>query len=151
MVNRSGILNPWRAIPGYFLSTQTYQDLLTNPFCSFSKAAILGGGDGGVQDLLRALTKRRSAREIVDSLRIDPSTRFRLLTNPERRFRQGFFFDSKHGEIRPHYFDPQIMGGKSLYMRNASIGQTANGVTVVEEGSARRLSRFRTRRHPASA
>jgi uncharacterized protein (DUF433 family) len=45
-------------------------------------------------------------REIVDSLRIDPSTRFRLLTNPERRLRQGFFFDSKHGEIRPHYFDP---------------------------------------------
>jgi hypothetical protein len=42
-------------------------------------------------------------------------------------------------------------GGKSLYMRNASIGQTANGVTVAEEGRARRLSRFRTRRHAASA
>ena len=42
-------------------------------------------------------------------------------------------------------------GGKSLYMRNASIGQTQNGVTVAEEGSARRLSRFRTRRHAASA
>jgi hypothetical protein len=36
-----------------------------------------------------------------------------VLEVPERRFSQGFFFDSKHGEIRPHYFDPQIMGGRA--------------------------------------
>ena len=37
------------------------------------KVVILGGGDGGVQDLLRALTKCKSARDAVFSLPIDPS------------------------------------------------------------------------------
>ncbi|MBV8416121.1 MAG: FAD-binding protein [Verrucomicrobia bacterium] len=51
------------------------------------KVAILGAGDGGVQDLLRALTKRRSAREVVDSLRIDPAIMNELHNAEERAHR----------------------------------------------------------------
>jgi len=70
-----------------FWSSDSLEKKSCGSSVSNPKVVILGAGDGGVQDLLRALTKRRSARAIVDSLRIDPSVMNDLRNAEERAHR----------------------------------------------------------------
>jgi hypothetical protein len=70
-----------------FWSSDSLEKKSSESSVSNPKVVILGAGDGGVQDLLRALTKRRSARAIVDSLRIDPSVMNDLRNAEERAHR----------------------------------------------------------------
>jgi FAD dependent oxidoreductase len=70
-----------------FWSSDSLEKKSCGSSVSNPKVVILGAGDGGVQDLLRALTKRRSAREIVDSLTISPSVMSDLHNAEERAHR----------------------------------------------------------------
>jgi hypothetical protein len=61
------------------------------------QVVILGGGDGGVQDSLRALTKESSARAIYDKLRI-PDSVAHLIRNAEDRAHRHWIWAGTNGQ-----------------------------------------------------
>jgi hypothetical protein len=66
-------------------------DALEKPGCGIGgsnpRIAILGGGDGAIQDALRALTKQKSVRDIYSSLKLPPDFGRDVLEVEERAHR----------------------------------------------------------------
>jgi NAD(P)-binding Rossmann-like domain len=76
-------------------------DALQSPGCGSAnpspRIVIVGGGDGGVQDLLRALTKHNSVRDIMSALPIDPTV-LRKVQSVEERAHRHWIWAGTNGE-----------------------------------------------------
>lgn len=79
-------------------------DTLLNPGTENLQLSIFGGGDGALQDVLRALTRRNHPLELLTFLERDPTTKASLqrasprLLDAERQSRQFGTWTQKNGE-----------------------------------------------------
>jgi hypothetical protein len=84
---------------------------------------ILGAGDGGVQDCLRALTKRKSAREIVQVLDI-PSSVLRAVQTAEERAHRHWIWagtNGRHDHELYHWLDMAHADAVDEALRNNAL------------------------------
>ncbi len=96
-------------------------DYLTRPQCGLSvvpEVIIAGGGDGGLQDFLRAITKCESAKEIYKACKI-PSEIERVVQSAEDRAHRCYIWGNPENKRHDHAVHLMLQADHSAAVQKA--------------------------------